>query len=325
VNKQGGDQEKLVRELKDEDLLRIAPDGSKHEWSVRYNPNGGGGAGEIIFTFDGRQSRLRVAGHLRKIGAKFTHFGVFPLRIPGRRIIAYFDDLTIDGEHYDFATDPKWEGSGNRRRYRDPDQYAFNRFGYSADTSWAGGKPGELGGRFMSCDPHEDQFKAYYGDRIGRLTLNDRLVARGKFASKEHCIDATMAIGWFNSAEQGWPIRNFVGVYFDSLSDVGRIAQPLYGTSQGSRDRPGGYVTFEPGGKVYEWTLQYDPAAADGRGAITFTLGDQTITTLLADGAKAAGAVFNRFGVFNMQWANSKWCDVYFDDLTYTVAQDAPP
>ena len=37
-------------------------------------------------------------------------------------------------------------------------------------------------------------------------------------------------------------------------------------------------------------------------------------------GDKEKGAIFDRFGVFNMQWANSKWCDVYLDDLEYTVA-----
>jgi hypothetical protein len=320
VNKLGGDQEKLVRELKDEDLLRIPPDGSKHEWSVRYDPQGGEGAGEIVFVFNGKESRHRLQRHLRKIGASFTHFGIFTPRIPGRRIIAYFDDITIDGQPHDFSADPKWEGSGSRQRYRDADQYAYNQFGYSGNTNHAGGaKPGELGGRFMSCDPHENEFKAYYGDRIGKLTFNDRLVARGKFAPKEHCIDATCALGWFNSQEQGWPIRNFVGVYFDSLSDAGRIAQPLYGTSQGNKDRSGGWVPFVPDGTKYDWTLEYDPQAAGGRGAITFTLGDKSVTTPLAEGEKAKGAVFDRFGMFNMQWANSKWCDVYIDDVTYTV------
>jgi hypothetical protein len=30
----------------------------------------------------------------------------------------------------------------------------------------------------------------------------------------------------------------------------------------------------------------------------------------------------NRFGVFNLQWANSKWCEIYLDDTSYTVSLD---
>jgi hypothetical protein len=89
----------------------------------------------------------------------------------------------------------------------------------------------------------------------------------------------------------------------------------------GSKDRSGGHVTFEPGaGKQYEWTLEYDPGAGDGNGAIAFSIGGQRIVKTLPPGEKARGAVLDRFGVFNMQWANSKWCDVYLDDLTYTTA-----
>jgi hypothetical protein len=50
-------------------------------------------------------------------------------------------------------------------------------------------------------------------------------------------------------------------------------------------------------------------ATIDGRSAVK----------ILPPGEKAKGGVFDRFGVFNMQWANSKWCDVYFDDLSYTT------
>jgi hypothetical protein len=320
VNKAGGGQRKLVRELTEADLLNIAPDGHTHQWSLRYDPQGNNGKGEIIFTFDGAESRLGVGEDLRKIGAKFNHFGIFTPRIPGRRMIVWFDDIVLDGREFDFTRDPGWTGVGNRVRFDNFDQYAYNRIGFSP-TSYAGGKPGELGGRFMSCDPHEHEFKAHYGDRIGRLTMSDRLTARGRFFAKEFSIDSTFGLGWFNAAEQGWPIKNFVGVYFDSLSSTGRIVMPLWGTSQGTKDRTSDYATFEPG-KQYEWTLEYDPAAAQGRGAISFSIGGQSVTTPLAEGDKQIGAVLDRFGVFNMQWANSKWCEVYLDDLTYTVGLD---
>ncbi|MBI84427.1 MAG: hypothetical protein CMJ81_14630 [Planctomycetaceae bacterium] len=315
VNAVGGVQQENVRDLETDQMLRIPPDGSTHRWSFRYDP---AGAGEMVFTFDGNETRLKLGDEHRKIGATFDRFGIFPSRIPGRHIVAYFGDLMIAGKAEDLSKEPSWEGVGNRERFQDSAQYAYNNFGFSK-TSHAGGTPGELGGRFFSCDPDEDQFKAYYGAPVGKLTLENRLTASGKFIAREHCIDATFALGWFNSRKQDWPIENFVGVYFDSYSKEGRIIEPLYGTSDGTNQRGGGYVTFEPG-RPYTWTLDYQPDGASGRGEITFTIGAQRVTKTLDEGEKDRGALFDRFGVFNMQWANSKWCDVYLDDLAYTVS-----
>jgi len=322
VNAAGGGQQRNVRELASSALLRIPPDGSKHHWSVRYDPAAANGAGEILFTFDGAETRLSLRPEHRKAGASFNRFGIFPPRIPGRHIVAYFDDIIINEQMENFDSDPQWEGIGNRERYPDPAQYGSNDFGFS-QTSHAGGKAGELGGRFFSCNPDEDPFKAYYGDRVGRLSFEHRLNARGKFVAKEFSTDSSFALGWFNSRKQGWPLENFVGVYFDSLSSEGRIVAPMYGTSQGSKRQEGEYLIFQPG-KRYDWTLDYDPAAGDGRGAITFKLAGSAVTLPLKDGDKAKGAVLDRFGVFNLQWANSKWCDAYLDNLTYTVSLDAP-
>jgi hypothetical protein len=322
VNAAGGGQQRNVSELTSATLLRIPPNGSKHEWAVHYDPAAANGAGELVFTFDGAESRMALRPEHRKAGASFNRFGIFPPRIPGRHIVAYFDDITINGQTENFDSDPKWEGMGNRERYPSPVEYGQNDFGFSP-THHAGGKPGELGGRFFSCNPGEDEFKACYGDRVGRLSLEHRLRARGKFIAREFCIDSSFALGWFNSGKQGWPLENFVGVYFDSLSDAGRIVAPLYGTAHSSKRQGGEFLIFQPG-KRYEWTLEYDPAASAGRGAILFRLAGATVTLPLQEGDKAKGAVLDRFGVFNMQWANSKWCDVYLDDLTYTVGVDAP-
>jgi hypothetical protein len=322
VNSGGGGQQRNVRELSSAALLRIPPDGSKHHWTFVYDPAGAGGMGEIIFTFDGAETRLPLRAELRKAGASFNRFGIFPPRIPGRHIVAYFDDLIINGQAQDFTKDPQWEGIGNRERFSDEVQYGHNDFGFSP-SNHAGGKPGELGGRFFSCNPDEHEFKAYYGDRIGRLTLNHRLSARGKLIAREFCIDSSFALGWFNANKQGWPLENFVGVYFDSLSSAGRIVTPLYGTSQGSKRENAPYLIFLPG-KQYEWTLDFDPAGAEGRGAITFTLSGKSVNLPLREGDKAINAVLDRFGTFNMQWANSKWCEIYLDDLTYTVSLHGP-
>jgi hypothetical protein len=250
-----------------------------------------------------------------------NRFGMFTPRIPGLYIVAYFDDVTIDGKKEDFSKDPGWIGVNNREQHQDRAQYGWQDFGFSRTTNFAGGKGGgELGGRFYSCNPDEDEFKAHYGDPVGRLTMDDHLVAQGKFAAREFSIDSTFALGWFNSEKQGWPNENFVGVCFDSLTDTGRIVQPLYGTRTGNKDRNVPFVEFAPDGRSYDWKLEYDPAAADGRGQVAFTIGGQTVKLALKEGSRKTGAAFDRFGVFNLQGANSKWCEVYLDDLTYTVA-----
>jgi hypothetical protein len=48
----------------------------------------------------------------------------------------------------------------------------------------------------------------------------------------------------------------------------------------------------------------------------------QGATLPLSTADRAKGAALDRFGLFNMQHANSKWCEVYFDDLSYTVEPD---
>src|SRR5262249_62336359 len=69
------------------------------------------------------------------------------------------------------------------------------------------------------------------------------------------------------------------------------------------RDRPGdpgladGGPVLRPG-KVYDWSLIYDPAAEGGQGAVRVTLGEESVTLVLEKGVKAPGARFDRFGLF---------------------------
>ncbi len=324
VNTSGQAQERVVKELDQDAMRRIAPDGSPHAWEFKYNPKGADGSGEIRFTLDGVTTLFTIPRHHREQGAAFDRFGIFNNQIPGQEMEAYFENLIINGEAEDLSKDPGWEGKGNRDLVEDTQEYGAQDFGFSP-TFFAGGKPGELGGRFFSVDPWETKFQGYYGDRVCPLTLDDKLSARGKFAAPVFSVDSTFALGWFNSSERGWPLKNFIGVYFDSLSDTGRIIQPLYGTSEGNKERDGGFVTFLPDGTHYEWTLQYDPAGTGNLGAITFSINGQSVTRPLAEGDKAKGAILDRFGVFNLPWANSKHCVVYLDDLVYTSSAAEGP
>jgi hypothetical protein len=305
------------------DGVRVPADGAKHTWELSYQPTGGKhDLGKLTFVFDGVTYVLNIARDIREQGITVDRFGIFNMQLPGQEMEAYFDDITINGQFEDFTADPKWEAVGNRDTIDDVREYGAQDYGFSA-TSFAGGKVGEIGGRFISVDPWEMQFQGHYGDRVGRLSLDHKLVARGKFATRTFSIDSTFALGWFSATDRGgWPLKNVVGVAFDSLTDTGRIVQTLYGTSEGSKARSREYVTFNPDGTSYHWTLEYDPAAANGNGAITFTINNQKLTTPLAPGDKQRGAILDRFGVFNLPWANSKHCVVYLDDLTYTVAAE---
>ena len=115
----------------------------------------------------------KVNLHKRQ-NAKFDHFGVMNMMKAGGSTTINFDDLTFDGQSQDFAQDPNWYGWGNRASYQARDVGGAHNFGFS-DTRHAGGQPGEAGGVFWRTDHW-----GYYADKVGPLSFNDRLEARGK-------------------------------------------------------------------------------------------------------------------------------------------------
>src|SRR5262245_49022257 len=112
----------------------------------------------------------------RRQGATFDHFGLMNMMKAGGRMTIYFDDLEYAGRSQDFTKDPSWDASGNRVTYKAADVGGAHNFGFS-NTNPAGGKPGEVGGTFWRSGKY-----AYYADRVGPLTLDDPLEAKGKVA-----------------------------------------------------------------------------------------------------------------------------------------------
>lgn len=327
VNTAGGVQARQVTELDASQLLRVAPGGKPHTWSLDYEPGDDGDA-TLRLTFDGVESVVRVSKTHRDQGASFDRFGLFNAQMPGNSMELYLADVVINGFREDLTADPKWDTRGTRQVIRDRLQYGANDFGFLAAER-------AIGGRLWRVERSEPQFKGYYADRVGPLTLNDPLVASGRLRVPRFSVDSGAHFGWFNSREQGWPPRKFVGVYLDSLSSDGRFATPMYGTKDArlvkkddrTRSMPGAAhgparPLFRPDGTAYRWRLQYDPAAGDGRGAVSFKLGDETFTLDLAAGDKAEGAEFDRFGLFNMQDNNGKDCEIYLDELEYNAGRD---
>ncbi len=89
-----------------------------------------------------------------------------------------------------FDRDPGWEGHNNRIT---PERYPTitQSFGYGR-TNFAGKSAGEMGGQVTRASE-----PAYYADRIGPLTLHDKLSAAGTFALTRSAAGAGIFFGFF--------------------------------------------------------------------------------------------------------------------------------
>src|SRR5207237_5808108 len=108
------------------------------------------------------------------------------------------DDLEHDGRAQAFAKDPGWVGVGNADAYDRRDEGGAQDFGFSPHTHFAvGAAAGELGGTLWRSGSY-----AFYADRVGPLSLNDRLEAGGKVVLSLGPPGYAMRTGWFNAAER---------------------------------------------------------------------------------------------------------------------------
>lgn len=327
----------------------LRADGTRYSWTLRYDPEANEGNGRFQFTIKSHGAKpepldaknlpadlpenhkkealhrfpnttsfaVDVPPEVRKAGAVFDHFGLMNMMKAGGPMTIYFADLHYDGKTPDLAKKPGWEGSGNRGAYQDREQAGAHDYGFSAATSFAGGQRGEVGGVFWRGGKY-----SYYADRVGPLTLDDRLEAGGKVALKVGAPDSDMFLGWFLSANKGKPptqAGNFVGVHVGGPTRVGHYFQPSLTTAKGTRVQAAAGPVLTPR-KIYDWSLIYDPAAEHGNGAITVTLGKESATFALKKGIKAQGGRFDRFGLFTPA-VGGQIARIYMDDLKYTTAR----
>lgn len=321
----------------------IKNDGTRYHWTLDYDPQANGGNGRFTFTLRSdnhpaepipaslpaasqEEARKRfphtttfnvdLPPGYRKEGASLDRFGAMNMMKSGGAVTMFFGDLRYDGKTEDFTKDPGWIGMGNRVRFEDREQAGAHNFGFSADTSHAGGQRGEIGGGFWRTEKNW----GFYADRVGPLTLEHRLEARGRVKLVAAGPDSDMGFGWFNSADTDAPPshgKNFLGIHVGGPTRVGHYFEPRFITSKGSRGKAGEGPLLKPG-KVFEWSLVYDPAANGGAGEIRATLGGESVTLPLKPGRKAEGASFDRFGLFST-YPGGQMVKIYFDDLEYTV------
>ncbi|MFA6562975.1 MAG: hypothetical protein WCV00_13780 [Verrucomicrobiia bacterium] len=321
-------------------------DGTRYHWTLDYDPQAAGGNGRFIFTLRSDTHKTQDYGPLpersqqevqarfpntttfavdltpgyKKEGATFDRFGVLNMMKSGGAATMFFDDLRYDGKTEDFLKDPAWVGAGNRVAFEDREQTGAHNFGFSADTSHAGGKPGEIGGGLWRTG----QF-GYYADRVGPLSLEQRLEARGKVKLITAGPDSDMFLGWFNSAandDEPADARNFVGVHVGGPTRVGHYFAPVLATAKGAKCKAQQGPVLRPG-KVFDWSLVYDPTSNGGNGGMRVTLGGESVTLALKPGQRKQGASLDRFGLFTAT-AGGQMVKIYFDDLTYSAAPPAP-
>ena len=78
---------------------------------------------------------------------------------------------------------------------------------------------------------------------------------------------------------------------------------------------------IHPDGRSHDWTLDFDPQAAGGKGQIAVKLDGKTTSLDLPESVKASRTTFDRFGIVT-SWIDGNSQDVYWDDISYTAAQE---
>ncbi len=313
-----------------------------HEWSLKYDPAGNDGGGTITATFDGETTVTKLDPGHKLDGATFNRFGLLNvMKHADAQAEIWLDRVTVNGEPEDLTKDPRWEGFHNRREYQTRDVRPLSDYGYSP-THFAGGKAaGELGGLVFRGDVRLPDGLNYYGDRLEPLSLERPLRASGKITVRRAVTDSSVLIGFFRVPEsvtinpsspkspRSWTDylpKDFFGVAIKGPAREGFFFHPTYRLNgdQGGGN-PGNPIANCPrlnaDGRSHDWSLEYSPAAAGGKGQVTITLDGQSATLDLAEGHRAGGARFNRFGIVS-NWVDGNGQVIYLDDLTYTVRQE---
>ena len=226
-----------------------------------------------------------------------------------------------------FDRDPGWGGRNNRAVTPEP-RTIRQDFGYSA-TVHAGGGVGELGG--FICPSAEP---AYYARPIPEATFDMPLSASGTIALSGAPLHAL--VGFFNAGTLNeWRTPNTIALRISGRGDV-FYAWVEYDTARwrAGGDEPRSFPTrrdpetgrtepvgFPAKGAVHRWSLDYDPGA-NGAGAVTATIDDQTAICNLANGHKADGATFNRFGLLTVMKSGDAGGEIWMDDVAINEVKE---
>jgi hypothetical protein len=302
--------------------LTIPFDGSDHTWTLSYNPAGNG---TVTFTLDSLPAAvLPLPAGFKADGALFNRFGLLNQQTPSGEMRVYLDDIQYNGVTQNFSNSSTgWEEVGNRVTFPDPEQRGANNFGYRTTNHAGGASAGEVGGMVWRAAPHQEP---YYGATVQNLSFDTPMRAAGKVAFRRGASDGGMYFGWFNKnsiensvdvAPQIASVANFMGVTVEGPSAVGWYFRPIYAGSSGTKhDSQFGPLIY-PNLDSHDFEIRYSPAGNSGGGMLVVTLDGVTRSYNLAAGDRAAGANFDRFGLFSLS-PDGHFVELFFDDLTYT-------
>jgi hypothetical protein len=216
----------------------------------------------------------------------------------------------------DFTSEPQWE-SYRSRLLPNPLPITRQDFGWR-DTLQADGTRGEIGGWIQRALTPASFLKV-----IPTRTLNDRLSASGQFVVTRDDSSSGTLFGWFHETSRGWRTPNSLVFRIDGNGGKYWVFYE-YGTRhwltggggcfEGDRYQTTLTRPFKTDGTTHTWSLDYEPAGANGNGLMTFVLDGKIYSLPLAAGHKADGGEFNRFGMMNVQTTGSGM-EVRFRDL----------
>lgn len=315
-----------------DEIRGFAARGAVHTWTLAYDPEGHEGRGTITATIDGETSVCELDPGHKADGATFNRFGLLGVSksadSPGE---LWLDDVVVDGVLESFDKDPGWDGFQNRRTYASTNVRPRFDFGYSPTRFAEGRAQGELGGLMFRGDCRDARRMACYGDRVGPLSLERPLRASGKVVLRRGVSDSTTLFGFYHSErslavnprqDSGFP-EGFLGFAIEGPSREGFLMYPVYRTAGGRQAYSDGSDRSHilPDGTPHDWSLEYSPPEAAGRGRITLTFDGHPVALDLNPGDRVPGALFDRFGLVTT-WIDGNAQSVYFDDLRYTASQE---
>ncbi len=318
-------------------LVTFLNRGGKEWWLLKQDKEDLKGA--VSVQIDGGETfRTYLPAAVRDQPVVMDRFGIFNMQTYHGSVKFHVADLMVNGAKIDLSKDPGWDGVGNRTTFVERD-FQRQDFGYSADTKFAGGAKGEIGGEFYNVEPL-DPLHGFYADEVGQLTLDDPIRFSGKIYFHEATADAGMYFGYFRKEDElrelgknqpgnasGWPQPNTLGVVVDGPARIGWWFIPVVTAADRKLSGKTQDHVFLPTRKSRTFDFQYDPAANNGVGRITVTLDAEPPFTLdLTPEQRKSGATFDRFGLMSFRRGGHN-STLYFDDLTYTTrrAADAPP
>jgi hypothetical protein len=216
-----------------------------------------------------------------------------------------------------FDADPDWDGLNNRSTAFDK-RTIEQDFGYASDVRLAD-SPGAIGGLVTPIG-----VPAYYAKPIPPGGFDGPFSASGTIRIEPGA--GNTLFGFFNTETiNEWRTPNAIvfrvngrgdisHVHFEYATSKWRAGAGVIGRVDKEADRA--YPLEIPNGGVHTWSLEYDPAGAEGRGEIVATFDDVRAACPLTEGHKADGVVFNHFGILNVVKHADSPGTLWLGDLT---------